>query len=472
MITKKRESIVLGILLLSLGWLACSNGSPDTIRLGTIQFPSGEEGWKGLPVRYPCVLNDILPARLSAQEDRANGLPEGYHLVLKGRNTVVTEIPVQWDSDTLFPWEKRGSGALVWLMEDLSPDDSAQTYDLLLKRGTEEDSTLNIKDHAEDYLVLRTGQKPVMQYNYGIVQQVEGESGPYDRAAYIHPVWTPDGRVITGDFSPEHIHQRGLFMAFRRVRFGEMETDFWGLGESSGRILPDERKPEYSTGPVLAKIEIHNRGDVSGKTHFKEVWGIRVYKMSDSEFWLFDVVVRLLPVDPKRPGGPASSSLEMVLEKLHYSGMSFRGPSNWLHRESQDVARALAQGIEFTGVRWLPPDLELDVITSEGKTRADGDGEAARWVDYTGPSGDGWGGLAMFSHRENLRHPMPLRIHPELPYFSFALTRDAPLTVCSDRSLDQRFRVLVHDGHPDPVLNERIGSAYENPVKVIFVSSD
>jgi hypothetical protein len=258
-------------------------------------------------------------------------------------------------------------------------------------------------------------------------------------------------------------------MAFRQVRFGKLKTDFWGLGESTGRIVPAAEGPHYSIGPIMAKLTVHNRGDVSGKTYFREVWGIRIYAVEERSFWLFDVEVKLVPVDPERSQDPSSAPLEMIAEQIHYGGMSFRGPSDWLHQEGRDVERALSQGIEFPGVNWLPPEEQLDVITSQGRTRDDGDGEAARWIDYTGPVEEGWGGLAMFGHPENPRSPLPVRIHPELPYFSWALTQKEPLTVRSDQPLVQRFRVLVHDDRPDLTLNELIGSDYELPTKVKFV---
>jgi hypothetical protein len=400
------------------------------------------------------------------------GLPVGYRLLLVERGGSAAGIPVQWDSATSFPWEEPREGALVWIMDENSSAASTRTFDLVLRRGKASSSSFTIEKRADSHLLVRSGQKQMLQYNYGIVRQAEGENGSYDRAAYIHPVWTPGGKIVAGDFSPEHIHQRGLFLAYRSVRFGELETDFWGLGESSGRILPDRVRPAHVTGPVFAKLTIHNKGSVSGQTFLKEVWGVRIYQMPRKDLWLFDVLVRQIPVDPKSPDTLSPEPLTMELEKVLYGGMSYRGPSEWLHHSSQEVTRAVSQGIEFPGIRWLPPEVELDVLTSEGKSRADGNETAARWIDYTGPVGDGWGGLVMFSHPGNLRHPMSLRIHPELPYFSYALTQNAPLTVHSDQSLDQRFRILVHDGHPDRQRNERVGSDYVDPVEIVFEAAD
>lgn len=456
-----------GLTLIGCVWLTCCGADSNLIRLGTIQVQRDNTERQGMPVRYSCNLGDVLSGKVAGSKTDARGFPEGYQLLLKAREDPDLAIPVQWDPATQFPWERSGEGALVWIM-DSSP--SGRVLDLVLKPG-KAPSPFSIEQRKNSTLNVEIGGREVLQYNYGVVRQVEGETGPYDRAGYIHPVWTPKGQVITGDFSPEHIHQRGLFLAFRHVSFGALQTDFWGLGESSGRILPDEPGPLYSAGPVLAKLTIYNKGDVSGRTYMKEVWGVSVYEIPGGEIRLFDIVVRQFPMDPMSPDAPPAEPLSMVLERLHYGGMSFRGPSSWLHRDGAEVSRARSEGIKFPGIEWLPPGVELRVLTSEGKTRLDGDGESARWVDYAGPVSGGWAGLVIYSHPGNPRHPMPVRIHPELPYFSYALAQEAPCTVRSDRSLDQRFRVLVHDGIPNQQLNERFGVGYLEPVEVVFEPS-
>ena len=441
---------------------SCGHSEEAVVHLGSLTVQTGEADISGMPVRYACRLSELLPANISPPD------LAGHQLFLVDDSGRDAMIAAEWDAATPFPWEDNDRGALVWIMDERSEEAKTRTFDLVTKRGGELPSPFSVEDRPGTYLRVRRGGKKLLQYNHGVVRQKEGEVGSYDRAAYIHPLWTPKGNVVTGDFSPEHIHQRGIFLAFRRVTFDELETEFWGLGETLGRILPDKIEPRYETGPVLAKLTFHNIGVVSGRTYFREVWGIRVYELAGNDYYLFDIVVKQIPVDPEAPGSQPGVPKTMELGQLHYGGMSFRGPSNWLRRDGRDVTRALAEGIEFPGVEWLPPEVELDVLTSEGKTREDGNETRARWVDYTGPLGDSWGGVTMFCHPENPAHPTPLRIHPELPYLSYALTQNGPVTVTSEKPLVQQFRVLAHDGRPDRQLNELHGSHYLDPPMITF----
>ena len=112
--------------------------------------------------------------------------------------------------------------------------------------------------------------------------------------------------------------------------------------------------------------------------------------------------------------------------------------------------------------------MNLDILTSEGKGREDGNATPARWIDYTGPLGEEWGGLVMFDHSSNVRYPTALRIHPTMPYFCYALAKDEPYTITSDSPLELSYRFLVHNGHPDKETNNRLAYDFVNPPEVTW----
>ncbi|MHC4207335.1 MAG: DUF6807 family protein, partial [Planctomycetota bacterium] len=259
---------------------------------------------------------------------------------------------------------------------------------------------------------------------------------------------------------------RGIFCAWTKAVFGEIETEFWGLAKSAGRILVDDLGPSVIDGPVFACLVIYNKGQVEGRTYFKEIWVVRVYALSEEDIWLFDVHIHQVPTDPHKPQSPPKKAVSMILPKIYYGGMSFRGPSEWLGFNSKDVARAIARGVEFKDAKWLAPDVSLDVLTDEGGDRKSGDKNSARWIDYTGPLGDDWGGLVMFDHPSNPRYPTPLRVHPELPYFCYALVQNESYTVSSNEPLNLEYRFLVHSGHPQQQVNERFARDFVDPPKV------
>ena len=52
--------------------------------------------------------------------------------------------------------------------------------------------------------------------------------GSYARAHYLHPVYAPDGSLLTEDFPADHRHHRGIFWAWHQVYAGDRRAgDGW-----------------------------------------------------------------------------------------------------------------------------------------------------------------------------------------------------------------------------------------------------
>jgi len=63
-------------------------------------------------------------------------------------------------------------------------------------------------------LELSEDGKPALVYNHGMILK-EGVKEQYRRSSYIHPVFAPDGTVVTDDFPQDHPHHRGICGAGR-----------------------------------------------------------------------------------------------------------------------------------------------------------------------------------------------------------------------------------------------------------------
>src|SRR5688500_13954646 len=74
-------------------------------------------------------------------------------------------------------------------------------------RGTHEDGALRVT----------AGDRPLLTYHVTPVQGPPGTGPLFTRNAYIHPVHAPNGAVVTGDFAPDHPHQRGVFFAWTKT---------------------------------------------------------------------------------------------------------------------------------------------------------------------------------------------------------------------------------------------------------------
>jgi len=455
------------------------NKKEAEIILGTFDIHAGDRDRYDIPIRFECKSTDLFgdPSNLrkpnsfyyiDSGADLA--LLRDHHIMLYEEGGKKARIPAQWEPKVDFNWETAtGQGALVWLLDGKTPKGSSRKFRLVLKQGLLASGPFSVKDINSKSLLIKRGAQSVLQYNYGIINQVEGQTNPHDKSSYIHPVWTPNGKIVTGDFSPEHIWQRGLYLAWEKAKFGDIETNFWELGDNTGRTLIDDLMgPTVIEGPVFAEIVVHNKGTVSGKTRFKEICVVRLYNQSNKDIWIFDLFFRQVPVDPNNPNQSPKEIQKMELPKVYYGGMAFRGVSpEWLHRDF--IARDEKQLLKFKNdTKWLPPDVSLDILTSEGYDRKSSNGTPARWIDYTGPLGDEWGGLVMFDHPSNQRYPTPLRVHPDMPYFCYAFAKNEPYTITSEVPLNLTYRVYVHSRHPNKEVNEQIASDFVNPPKVVW----
>ena len=77
---------------------------------------------------------------------------------------------------------------------------------------------------------LSEGGKPAFVYNHGMLLR-NGAPEARRRSGYLHPVYAPDGTVVTDDFPRDHFHHRGIFWAWPIVRVGGAKYDPWLVEE-------------------------------------------------------------------------------------------------------------------------------------------------------------------------------------------------------------------------------------------------
>jgi hypothetical protein len=86
--------------------------------------------------------------------------------------------------------------------------------------------------------------------------QMQGELPPgvdavYSRGGYLHPLYTPGGVPVTGDYPDDHKHHHGIWSAWTRTRFGDHAIDFWNMDDRQGKV--DFRALEGAWhGPVFS----------------------------------------------------------------------------------------------------------------------------------------------------------------------------------------------------------------------------
>lgn len=111
-------------------------------------------------------------------------------------------------------------------------------------------------EHVGNGLMVWDGPAPILVYNYGL-KLAPGVAEDRRRACYIHPLYGPDGEVLTADFPKDHPHHRGLYWAWPKVYVGpEMRrTDMWHL---KGMWTRFEQWLGFEQSPHCAIIGLRN----------------------------------------------------------------------------------------------------------------------------------------------------------------------------------------------------------------------
>jgi hypothetical protein len=250
----------------------------------------------------------------------------------------------------------------------------------------------------------RTG--PVLwRYVYG------GKPKPF-----FHPICTPAGHNIALFEPHDHVWHRGLWFTIKFVN----EENFWEehapYGVQRTLLPPDVTHDDDRV--TLSSVQCWIRPDQESVV-IDEQRRMTYVPLAASAYAL-DLVFTLTP------------RVDVVLDRTPFEGWGGYG------------------GLCFRGSRnWGPTRL----LFSDGSTSDRPTPVVSAWCDLSGPLDGGVdqsGGIAMFDHSDNIRHPVPWYggTGPG-HYFNAAFLFNEPLALQSGTTMTLRYRVYVHDGVPD-----------------------
>ncbi len=260
----------------------------------------------------------------------------------------------------------------------------------------------------------------------------------FRRGGYLHPVWTPSGKLLTDDYPPNHLHHHGIWFPWTKTEFEGRHPDFWNMGDGSGRVEFVSLDQTWS-GPVHGGfLTRHRFVDLTApapKVALQETWEVRAYQVAPGAkpYFLFDLISRQ----------ECASSSPLVLPKYYYGGLGFRG--NWA---------------------WNGKD-KTEYLTSEGETnRIKGNETRARWGHISGLVNGERAGIAVLGHPDNFRAPQPMRLHPSEPFFCFAPSQLGEWEIKPGVPYVSRYRFVLSDGAPDAAELNRLWNDFASPPKV------
>ncbi len=245
-----------------------------------------------------------------------------------------------------------------------------------------------LKDDGRAEVAFYDGSRHLFSYRYGA-----------DRPkTYVHPLKAPDGTVVSLDGPEDHVHHRGLMLAWSAIN----GFDFWG-----------------ETNPGRHGQIVH------------EGWGSRGDRRLASRLrWEAEGAV-------------------LLREQRMLAAVRSPQPVNLLDWDSELTAETtvlLSAGkhpYNGLGIRVAPSMDFGEVINSAGTTDFNkASGEPALWCAYHGKAPGGLAGVGIFNHPANPRHPSPFFVmNDKFGYLSAAPTFTDSFPLEKGESIRFRWRV-------------------------------
>ncbi len=328
------------------------------------------------------------------------------------------------------------SGRQAVFILDHLPANKTATY--TMQRGEVRPAGITLLRQG-DVVKISTADKPILTYQGAPMTPPAGVGAEFTRGGYLHPVFTPSGKLVTDDFPADHRHHHGIWSPWTLTEFEGRKPDFWNMGKKSGRVDFVAIDLTYSN-PVCAGFRTRHRMiDMSAKPEkaaINETWDVRVYAPASGggkPMYIFDLMIEQT----------CASESPLILPKYHYGGLGYRGARQW-----KDI-----KGNCF-------------FLTSEGKDRSNGNETTGRWCHVSGKVDGEMAGVAIFDHPENFRSPQPMRLNPSDPFFCYAPSQGGDWKIEPGKPYVAKYRFVVSDGGADKAEIERLWNDWGNPPKV------
>jgi len=282
---------------------------------------------------------------------------------------------------------------------------------------TEDDNDIKILD----------GTNVLLVYHKSDVHPPKGSDPSYKRSAFIHPLRSPKGAIVTSIHPDDHIHHVGLWNAWVNTSHGSKKIDFWNLKKKEGTVRY-KKTISLDQGPgkkgfTVCQEHISISKEQKPTTIIEETFSIGVIKEKDA--YIIDYVS-----DQKN-----ITSLNLELPAYRYGGpIAYRGPKDWKNANSQ-------------------------VLTSENKNRSTGHATRGKWCAFSGPTDTGNALVAILCHPANNDAPQRMRIWPPSShdgaiFFNYVPAQENSWKLVPGKSNKFRYKIIISDSKIDKEMIE------------------
>ncbi|MAG88771.1 DUF6807 family protein [Zunongwangia profunda] len=283
-------------------------------------------------------------------------------------------------------------------------------------------------------IIAKIKNKPVFQYNYK-TQMPDNTMEYYKRSGFIHPLYSPDGAVITEGFPEKHTHHHGMFSAWVNTKFRNEKIDFWNQQEKTGTVVFKEILEVLSERKYgQLKTKQQHLAFIAGDTIpvLEEIWTLKVYNSTAPFIW--DITIEQKNI--------SSSNLQIL--KYHYGGLAFRGRDEW-YREQNTLQT------EDT-------DVDFKVTTNFHQSRLDANHSIPDWALMYGRIGKTAMNLIVIPLSTNPEYPDYLRVHPDFPYFCFTPVVKKGFDLKPSETFKTRYRIITATQTPSEQMIKDIAN--------------
>lgn len=324
--------------------------------------------------------------------------PADKHYGLRN-NTNSHVYALQWEGDTA-----------VFIASDPIPAHQEVAYTLLETKKRPQPVHL---DQSASTVTVRKGKQTVFVYNIAEVMPPADSPSYYKRSGFIHPLYTPAGKVVTDAFPSNHAHQHAVFHAWTNTRFKGHHVDFWNQHKLEGTV-GNAKLIRLHEGPVYSEMVTKQEYiSLQDGVILSEYWVIRIYNTLSNH--LFDLSIRQENV----------TNENLILDQYIYGGMAFRGSAQWDPHNKKMFQQ-----------KW-------HVVTSEGIRDTAANNTAARWVTVSGAVDNQPAAATVIGHPSNFRYPQKIRVHPDMPYWVFSPVIDKGFTIQAAGTYTAKYRYFI-----------------------------
>jgi hypothetical protein len=345
-----------------------------------------------------------------------------------------------------------GYSANLWfILPGITKKSVTKEYVIKIKSQVDSVKTASSKivlKKDEKDLSLLFNDKPILNYRFGLTYPPAGVNPLFKRSGFIHPLWSPEGEVLTRIQAPDHYHHYGIWGPWTKTNIDSREVDFWNLMSGQGTVNFNSFLSEYEGNVYSGFQAIQNHIDFGAKGEDQ----VAINELLDIRAWDVDQAAKIWMVDyTSNINSPLTGGI--MLEAYRYGGgIGFRATEKW----QKD---------------------NCTVLTSDGKTRVDADGSFARWCIVEGESAtnEGRSGILFLSHPSNRKHPEPMRVWPLDAnngrgdmYFEFVPIRHEEWKLETKQNYTLKYRMIVFDGKMDTGTAEMYWNSFASTPIISF----